>query len=75
MLSPADESSSINATKNHDKCGADFSEQEYQDLNVINPIDRKTVRKKDMNFRNQSQSFSRLMFSVSRTFVCVSVPS
>jgi hypothetical protein len=43
--------STINGTKNntlllfktYDKCGADFSEQEYQSSEVVNKIDRRTV--------------------------------
>ena len=44
-------SSTINGTENntvllfkiYDKCGADFSEQEYQSSEVVNKIDRRTV--------------------------------
>jgi hypothetical protein len=28
----------------YDKCGADFSEQEYKGAEVVNQIDRKTVQ-------------------------------
>jgi len=32
--------------KQYDKCGADFKEQEYKDVEIINQVDRKTVEKK-----------------------------
>ena len=32
-----------NMTKKYHKCGADFSEKEYQSAEVVNQIDRKTV--------------------------------
>ncbi len=31
--------------KQYDKCGADFKEQEYKDVEIINQVDRKTVEK------------------------------
>lgn len=52
VLTPENKASStINGTKNntlflfkkYDKCGADFSEQEYQSSEVANKIDRRTV--------------------------------
>jgi hypothetical protein len=30
--------------RKYDKCGADFSEREYKEVEVINQIDRKTVK-------------------------------
>jgi hypothetical protein len=52
VLTPENKApSTINGTKNntlllfktYDKCGADFSEQEYQSSAVVNKIDRRTV--------------------------------
>ncbi|CAF1312934.1 unnamed protein product [Rotaria sordida] len=52
VLKPENKASStINGTKNntlllfktYDKCGADFSEQEYQSSEVVNKIDRRTI--------------------------------
>ncbi len=34
-----------NAMRKYDKCGVDFSEQEYKNVEVINQVDRKTVEK------------------------------
>jgi hypothetical protein len=33
-----------NDMRKYDKCGADFSEREYKEVEVINQIDRKTVK-------------------------------
>jgi hypothetical protein len=35
-----------NDMRKYDKCGADFSEREYKEVEVINQIDRKTVKEK-----------------------------
>jgi hypothetical protein len=52
ILTPENKASStINGTQNntllifktYDKCGADFSEQEYQSSEAANKIDRRTV--------------------------------
>jgi hypothetical protein len=53
ILTPENKAvSTINGTKNstlllllktYDKCGADFSEQEYQSSEAVNKIDRRTV--------------------------------
>ncbi len=37
-----------NGTMKYDKCGADFSEQEYKSANVINEIDQKNSRDKSI---------------------------
>ena len=52
VLTPENKApSTVNGTKNntllpfktYDKCGADFSEQEYQSSEAVNKIDRRTV--------------------------------
>jgi len=51
VLKTKNKASSINGTENntllalkkYQKCGADFSEQEYKAADVLNQIDRKTV--------------------------------
>jgi hypothetical protein len=32
-----------NAMRKYDKCGADFSEREYKNVEVINQVEQKTV--------------------------------
>jgi len=37
-----------NAMRKYDKCGADFSEREYKNVEVINQVEQKTVEKKEI---------------------------
>ena len=49
VLKP-EEVDSENITTKYDKCGADFSEEEYKGAEVVNRIERKTVRMIDNIF-------------------------
>lgn len=37
-----------NEMRKYDKCGVDFSEQEYKNIEVINQVERKTVENNNL---------------------------
>jgi len=51
-----------NAMRKYDKCGADFSEREYKNVEVINQVEQKTVEKK----RNRDFIFYYFLFRLIR---------